>query len=136
MRNIKFMWLYNSSYVTCIIQDNYAVEIRAVICCWPSPAQSFSVSDFIGTDDYIFVHSKTLSGFEMGPPLRREEGSTVVDCSPLIYDRGNEHFYKSFEVFKAAILQIIAFWVAVPCSLVVGGMFGGTPPTSGLNCVR
>jgi hypothetical protein len=24
----------------------------------------------------------------------------------------------------------------VPCSLVVGGMFGGTPPTSGLNCVR
>jgi hypothetical protein len=28
----------------------------AVICCWPLPAQSLSVSGTVSTHDHIFVH--------------------------------------------------------------------------------
>jgi hypothetical protein len=39
---------------------------RAVIHCWPSPAQFFFVSGSIGSHDHIFVHSKTTYMFGNG----------------------------------------------------------------------
>jgi hypothetical protein len=41
-------------------------QSRAVICCWPSPAQSFLVSGPYGTHYHIFVLSKFICVFRNG----------------------------------------------------------------------
>jgi hypothetical protein len=59
---------------------------RAVICCWPSLAQSFLVLGPVGTHDHIFVLTKIFVCFETRHSLRREQGGpclsrAVICCS-------------------------------------------------------
>jgi hypothetical protein len=61
-----------------------------VNCCWSSPVRSVLVSASVRTHDHILVLSKTFMCFEMGPPLRREEGSDYYWLLPLW--RGGGHF--------------------------------------------
>jgi hypothetical protein len=54
---------------------------RAVICWWPSPAHAFLVSDYVGARPNFCLLQDHLTYFEMGTPLRREEGFWLtVDC--------------------------------------------------------
>jgi hypothetical protein len=77
-----FATIYNCySYVLTEINPGPGL----VNCCWPSPAQSILVSGTVATDDYVFVLSKTFTCFEMGPPLRREEGSDWYWSLPLYW---------------------------------------------------
>jgi hypothetical protein len=50
------------------------LQSRVVICCWPSPAQSFLVFCPFWTHDYALFVPRPLMCSEMGPCLRREEG--------------------------------------------------------------
>jgi hypothetical protein len=52
---------------------------RAVIWCWPWPGQSFLVSGLVGIREHVFVPSNIFLCFEMGPPVRQEEGLVFCD---------------------------------------------------------
>jgi hypothetical protein len=51
------------------------LSVGRLNCCLPSPAQQILILVPVGTNDHIFILSKTFTYFEMGPPCRREEGS-------------------------------------------------------------
>jgi hypothetical protein len=57
-------------------------SISRVNCCWSSPAESTLFSGPVGTHGDISVLSNTFTCFEMGPPLRREEGSEYYWSPP------------------------------------------------------
>jgi hypothetical protein len=61
-------------------------SVTQVNCCSPSLAQLILVSGPVGTHEYIFVLSKTSTCFEMGPPLRREEGSDYYWSLPFYWE--------------------------------------------------
>jgi hypothetical protein len=67
------------------------VQSSPVNFCWASPTQSFMVSCPVGAHDRIFVLSKTFKRFEMGPPLRRKEGSDYYWSLPLYWGDSYTH---------------------------------------------
>jgi hypothetical protein len=67
------------TYVYAEVQPLKERESRAIICCWPSPAQSILVSGPVGTHDHIFVPSKTTCVFwNRAFSLTREGGLTAT----------------------------------------------------------
>jgi hypothetical protein len=54
--------------------DRICLSVGRLNCCWSSPAQLFLISRSVGTHEYISL-SKTFTCFEMGPPIRQEQGS-------------------------------------------------------------
>jgi hypothetical protein len=48
-------------------------------------SQFFLVSGSVGTQEFIFVLSKTFTRFEIGPPLQREEESDYYWSLPLYW---------------------------------------------------
>jgi hypothetical protein len=80
-------WLIYTTFTQIKIDQIEFIFSRSagrVYCCRPSAAQSSLVSGPVGIQGHIFVLSKTLGFSEMGPPLRREEGSVYYWALTLL----------------------------------------------------